>query len=173
MPARVGAPRGVGSIPGLGNSPGEGNGCLLQYSCLGNPVDRGVLWATVHGITKSRTRLILPTLYPHPDEGYRDCRSEKQHWDKASLERAVTVTLRVLSPLLLGEPPAGSRVGGTAAAPLPTAPPSAVNPWGSWRQGQNPCKEGRDFGLGYRSLLPRALDWWAVGASLEWTDRRS
>ena len=115
MPARVGAPRGVGSIPGLGNSPGEGNGCLLQYSCLGNPVDRGVLWATVHGITKSRTRLILPTLYPHPDEGYRDCRSEKQHWDKASLERAVTVTLRVLSPLLLGEPPAGSRVGGTAA----------------------------------------------------------
>ena len=31
----------VGSIPGLGRSPGEGNGNPLQYSCLGNPMDRG------------------------------------------------------------------------------------------------------------------------------------
>ena len=30
------------SIPGLGRSPGEGNGNPLQYSCLGNPMDRGV-----------------------------------------------------------------------------------------------------------------------------------
>jgi len=30
-----------GSIPGLGRSPGEGNGNPLQYSCLGNPMDRG------------------------------------------------------------------------------------------------------------------------------------
>ena len=29
------------SIPGLGRSPGEGNGNPLQYSCLGNPMDRG------------------------------------------------------------------------------------------------------------------------------------
>ena len=35
-----------------GKSPGEGNGNPLQYSCLENPVDRGVLWATVHGVTK-------------------------------------------------------------------------------------------------------------------------
>ena len=28
-------------IPGLGRSPGEGNGNVLQYSCLGNPMDRG------------------------------------------------------------------------------------------------------------------------------------
>ena len=42
----------VGSIPGLGRSPGEGNGNLLQYSCLGNPIDRGTQWATVHGVTK-------------------------------------------------------------------------------------------------------------------------
>ena len=42
----------MGFIPGLGRSPGEGNGYPLQYSCLGNPVDRGAWWAMVHGITK-------------------------------------------------------------------------------------------------------------------------
>ena len=41
-----------GLIPGLGKSPGEGNGNPLQYSCLGNPMDRGTWWATVHEITK-------------------------------------------------------------------------------------------------------------------------
>ena len=39
----------LGSIPGSGRSPGEGNGNPLQYSCLENPMDRGALWATVHG----------------------------------------------------------------------------------------------------------------------------
>ena len=43
----------VGSILGLGRSPGKGNGNPLQYSCLGNPMDRGARWATVHGVTKS------------------------------------------------------------------------------------------------------------------------
>ena len=47
----------LGSIPGSGRSPGEGNGNALQYSCLENPVDGGAWWATVHGVTKSRTRL--------------------------------------------------------------------------------------------------------------------
>ena len=42
-----------GSIPGLGGSPGEGNGNPLQYSCLGNPVDRGAWQATVHGVAES------------------------------------------------------------------------------------------------------------------------
>ena len=37
----------VSSIPGSGRSPGEGNGNLLQYSCLGNPMDRAPWWATV------------------------------------------------------------------------------------------------------------------------------
>ena len=46
-----------GSIPGLGRSPGEGTGNPLQYSCLENPMDRGAWWATVHGVTKSRTQL--------------------------------------------------------------------------------------------------------------------
>ena len=36
---------GPGLIPGSGRSPGEGNGNTLQYSCLGNPMDRGAWWA--------------------------------------------------------------------------------------------------------------------------------
>ena len=47
----------MGSIPGLGRSPGEGDGNPLQYFCLGNPMDRGDWWATVHGVTKSLTQL--------------------------------------------------------------------------------------------------------------------
>ena len=47
----------LGSIPGSGRSPGEGNGNPLQYSCLENPMDGGAWWTTVHGVTKSQTRL--------------------------------------------------------------------------------------------------------------------
>ena len=43
-------------IPGLGRSPGEENGNPLHYSCLGNPMDREVWQATVHGVMKSQTR---------------------------------------------------------------------------------------------------------------------
>ncbi|CAI9155416.1 unnamed protein product [Rangifer tarandus platyrhynchus] len=39
-------------MPGSGRSPGEGNGYPLQYYCLGNPMDRGAWWATVHGVSK-------------------------------------------------------------------------------------------------------------------------
>ena len=46
-----------GLIPGSGRSPGEGNSNSLQYSCLENPIDRGAWRATVHGLTKNRTRL--------------------------------------------------------------------------------------------------------------------
>ena len=42
------------SIPGSGRSPGEGNGNPLHYSCLGNPMDRGAWWATVHGVARVR-----------------------------------------------------------------------------------------------------------------------
>ena len=45
----------MGLILGLGRSPGEGNGNPLQYSCLGNPRDRGAWQATVHEVVKSRT----------------------------------------------------------------------------------------------------------------------
>ena len=39
----------AGSIPGSGRSPGGGNGNSLQYSCMGNPMDREAWWTTVHG----------------------------------------------------------------------------------------------------------------------------
>ena len=45
----------LGLIPGSERSPGKGNGNPLQYSCLGNPIDRGAWQATVHGVAKSRT----------------------------------------------------------------------------------------------------------------------
>jgi len=48
-PASVGD---VGLISTLGRCLGEGNGSLLQYSCLGNFMDRGAWWAMVHRVTK-------------------------------------------------------------------------------------------------------------------------
>ena len=47
----------VGSITGSERSLGEGSGNPLQYSCLGNAIDRGVRQATVRGVMKSQTRL--------------------------------------------------------------------------------------------------------------------
>ena len=49
--------RDLGFISGPERSPGEGNGYPLQYSCLENSMDRGALWATVHGVKKSWTQL--------------------------------------------------------------------------------------------------------------------
>ena len=46
-----------GLIPGSGGSPGGGHGDPLQYFCLGNPMERGAWGATVHGVSKSQTRL--------------------------------------------------------------------------------------------------------------------
>ena len=53
--ANAGDKRDVGLIPGSGRSPGEGNGNPLQYSCLENSMDGGAWWATVHGVSESRT----------------------------------------------------------------------------------------------------------------------
>ena len=50
--------RDSGSIPGSGRSPGEGNGNPLQYSCLGNLMDRGAWRAMVHGVTKGQFTLL-------------------------------------------------------------------------------------------------------------------
>ena len=63
--AIAGGIRQVGSISGSGRSPGEGNGSPLQNSCLETPVDRGIWWATVHGVSKSSTRLSM--------QGTRNC----------------------------------------------------------------------------------------------------
>ena len=56
-PVNAGDEGGMGLIPGLGRSPGGGNGNLLQYSCLGNLMNRGAWRATVHRVTKSRIQL--------------------------------------------------------------------------------------------------------------------
>jgi len=53
--ASSGDARDLGLIPGFERFPGEGNGNPLQYSCLGNPIDRGAWWATVYEAAKSRT----------------------------------------------------------------------------------------------------------------------
>ena len=54
-PANSGDVRDVGSIPGSGRSPGGGHGNPPQYSCLGNPMDRGAWRAAVHGVAESQT----------------------------------------------------------------------------------------------------------------------
>ena len=53
LPASAGD---AGSVPGSGRSPEERNGNPLQYSYLGNPMDRGAWWATAHGIAKESDR---------------------------------------------------------------------------------------------------------------------
>ena len=53
--------RDSGLILGLGRSPEGGNGNPLQYSCLENPMDRGIWQAIVHGVAKSQTRLSVHT----------------------------------------------------------------------------------------------------------------
>ena len=57
LPANAGDIKDVGLISRLGRSPGGGNGNPLHYSCLENSMGRGAWQATVHGVTKSQTRL--------------------------------------------------------------------------------------------------------------------
>ena len=52
LPASSGATGDTGLIPGSGRSLGEGNGNLLQYTYLGNPIDRGAWQATVREVAK-------------------------------------------------------------------------------------------------------------------------
>ena len=60
-PANAGGAGDVGLISGLGRSPGGGNGNPLQYSRLGNPVDRGACPATVYEVAKSQKGLSVHT----------------------------------------------------------------------------------------------------------------
>ena len=59
-PANAGDTGDSGSVPGLGRSPGEGSDNPLQYSCLGNPMDRGAWKAVVHGGTNLAANLAIP-----------------------------------------------------------------------------------------------------------------
>ena len=76
LPARTGD---LGSIPGSGRSPGGGHGNPLQYSWLENPKDRGVQWATVHGVAQSQTRLSIQAQVS-PDSGDRRALT-RADWD--------------------------------------------------------------------------------------------
>ena len=95
-----------GSIPGSRISAGVGNGKPFQYSCLGNPMDRGAWQATVHGVTKCRTQLhglqparllclwdfpgkntgVLPFLLQgsFPTQGSNPCLLRLLHWQAGS-----------------------------------------------------------------------------------------
>ena len=55
LPANAGDTRDVGSIPELGRSSGGRNDNPLQHSRLGDPMDKGAWWATVHGVAKNQT----------------------------------------------------------------------------------------------------------------------
>ena len=57
LPANAGGERDAGLISELGRYPGIGIGNSLRHSCLENSMKRGAWWATVHGVTKSQTRL--------------------------------------------------------------------------------------------------------------------
>ena len=65
LPANAGNVGDKGSIPGSVRSLGGGNGNPLQYSCLGNAVDRGAWQVTVHGITESDTTEHKLKFCPH------------------------------------------------------------------------------------------------------------
>ena len=57
----------MGSTRGLGRSPGGGHGNPLQYSCLGNPMDRGAWQATVHRLTRDGRNLVTEQPHTHRD----------------------------------------------------------------------------------------------------------
>ena len=89
-PANAGA---SGSIPGSGRSLEGAKDNSLQYSCLGNPMDRGAWWATVHSIAESQTR--LKRLSPHTHacstmEGPRQCHTE---WSKSDREEKYVISI--------------------------------------------------------------------------------
>ena len=52
LPDKAGDAGNPGLIPESGRSPAEGTGNPLQYSCLGNPTDRGAQWAKLHWVAK-------------------------------------------------------------------------------------------------------------------------
>ena len=68
----------AGSIPVLGRAPGGGNSNPLLYSCLGNAMDRGAWWATVHEVAKSQIQLSDSACTHTPP--YRHCLQRQPYW---------------------------------------------------------------------------------------------
>ena len=68
LPVKARDVRDVGLIPESGRSPGGGNGNPLQYSCLGNSMDRGAWWTKVHGIAEldtTNTQILVLNIKKH------------------------------------------------------------------------------------------------------------
>ena len=65
LPANRGDVTDVGSILRSGRFPGEGHGDLLQYSCLGKPMDRGAWQSAVHRVAQNRTHLKQLSMHAH------------------------------------------------------------------------------------------------------------
>ena len=61
LPANAGDIRDISLVPEFGRSFGGGHGNPLQYSCLKNPMNRRVWWATLLGVAQSRTQMKGPS----------------------------------------------------------------------------------------------------------------
>ena len=147
-PASAGDVKDPGLIPGSGRSPGKGNGYPLQYSCLGTLMDRGAWRATVHTVTKSRTR--LKRLNTHAQEvsrlgqekqaisevwgywrtaGMLGAEADTQPRDRTSFQAPVTPVQLSRKRLSLGSSPRqGLRVSSQSlvSPPCRLSPPSSL-----------------------------------------------
>ena len=81
-PANAGDIRDMGSIPGSGRSPGEGHGNPLQYSCLENPMDRGVWWATVPRLRVTGSDTTQATRHACKQAGYYCIKEEEEKYHR-------------------------------------------------------------------------------------------
>ena len=116
-------------ILGLGRSPGGGHGNPLQYSCLEDPTDRGAWWATVLGVSNSRTRLKQLSTYACSTGGPA---LQKPLLQQCSLPRAL---LHGFGYLGLGGGDGrgqGYREGSTRPESSGTSLMSPHSPQGSW-----------------------------------------
>ena len=93
LPANGGDARDAGLIPVLGGSPGGGHGNSLQYSCLGNAMDRRAWWATVHRVTKSQDMTEHACAALHNAKAYSLCLVSRQEiffdWLVVSLSKTL------------------------------------------------------------------------------------
>ena len=97
----------LGSIPGLGRSPGGGHGNPLQYSCLENSMDRVAWWATVHGVTKSPTRLKRLSIAQHNEPGAHSARDTGKFFINKKGKRTGSLLGRQNKDQRLGVAPRG------------------------------------------------------------------
>ena len=135
----------TGSTPGSGRSPGEGHGTPFQYSCLGNPMDRGAWRATVHAVAESRTHLSTRACTHHRDgpspalvplTASQPSEAGRAVWKAArpatELPAAGVLPTRCPSlpaPRYLAQlPPAQSEIRSSLRSPSPTGMPTA----GEW-----------------------------------------